>query len=69
MDVVNEDTFMQPVEGAVETDRMRALRRFDILDTARDKTFDLAQGYRRTRPIHSLELKLRRNKRDIHSVR
>jgi phosphoserine phosphatase RsbU/P len=40
VDVVNEDTFMQPVEGAVETDRMRALRRFDILDTARDKTFD-----------------------------
>jgi phosphoserine phosphatase RsbU/P len=40
VDVVNEDTFMQPAEGAVETDRMRALTRYGILDTARDKTFD-----------------------------
>lgn len=31
---------MQPVDGAVETDRMRALTRYGILDTARDKTFD-----------------------------
>ena len=31
---------MQPAEGAVETDRMRALTRYGILDTARDKTFD-----------------------------
>jgi phosphoserine phosphatase RsbU/P len=40
VDVVSEDTFMQPAEGAVETDRMRALTRYGILDTARDKTFD-----------------------------
>jgi serine phosphatase RsbU (regulator of sigma subunit) len=31
---------MQPVEGAVETDRLRALTRYGVLDTARDKTFD-----------------------------
>jgi hypothetical protein len=31
---------MQPVEGAVETDRLRALTLYGVLDTARDKTFD-----------------------------
>jgi phosphoserine phosphatase RsbU/P len=31
---------MQRVDDAVETDRIRAVSRYGILDTARDKTFD-----------------------------